>query len=358
MKRNRKKQKRIVFWKVLAALAILICVFLCIIWFFFFKSEKEKTEMETTSEIQQTIEAETTVEEKGTKRQQEVQEETEVQKEEEEIPALAYREPAKMYVHFIDVGQGDATLFLIDDHAMLVDTGSGDSAAAASNRDIIKYLEELEIDYLDYLVLSHGHEDHVGRATDVMKACDVGQIIVDFGNSEGYVKQIMDMIEYRKLDILKPQGGEELKLGDANVQILTGRVGELPQSEEEITNVNNQSIGIRVTYGDMSFLMYGDGELAYENYLLQSGYKLKSDVLKVPHHGYESSLCDAILEKIHPKYAVISSAKQNNFGFPSDAILQKLGLAEVATFCTNRLGNIVAETDGKSILWSTNDEGH
>ena len=91
--------------------------------------------------------------------------------------------------------------------------------------------------------------------------------------------------------------------------------------------------------------------------MLSQNVKLKSDVLKVPHHGYESSLSDEMLEKVHPKFAVISSAKKSNFGFPSDVTLEKLGRAEVATFCTNRLGNIVATTDGKEIGWSINDIG-
>ncbi|MCR4705875.1 MAG: MBL fold metallo-hydrolase [Lachnospiraceae bacterium] len=271
--------------------------------------------------------------------------------------SFAYRAPDRLYVHFIDVGQGDATLFIQGDHTMLVDTGSASSAAAASTRDLLKYLEELGVDHLDYLVLTHGHEDHVGRAMDVMQSFEIDQLIADFGNAEGYVTNTMERAEHIGLKTMKPEGGEELPLGDAKVQILTGRVTTIPSSGDETTDVNNQSIGLRVTYGENSFLLYGDGESEYEKYLLASGYKLKSDVLKVPHHGFEASLSDEILEKIHPKYAVISSAKKSNFGFPSDATLQKLGLAEVATFCTNRLGNVVAVADGNSITWSTNDIG-
>jgi len=262
-----------------------------------------------------------------------------------------------LYVHFIDVGQGDATLFVQGEHAMLVDTGSASSTAAASTRDLLKYLEEQKIRKLDYLLLTHGHEDHIGRAIDVMREYEIGQLIADFGNAEGYVTNTMDMAEYIGLDILKPEGGEELELGDAKIEILTGRVASIPASGEETTDVNNQSIGIRATFGDISFLLYGDGENSYEKYLLSLDVRLKSDVLKVPHHGFEASLCDEILDKIHPKFAVISSAKKSNFGFPSDVTLQKLGLSEVTTFCTNRLGNIVAETDGTDITWSTNDKG-
>ncbi len=276
---------------------------------------------------------------------------------EEETDPFAQRDSDKLYVHFIDIGQGDATLFLQGDHAMLVDTGSASSTAAASTRDLIAYLDALDVKKLDYLVLTHGHEDHVGRAIDVMSSCEIGHLVEDFGNAEGYVTNTMDRAEHLGLDIIKPKAGDEFPLGDAKILVLTGRETSIPSTGNETTDVNNQSIGLRVTFGEISFLLYGDGEAEYEKYLLSQNVKLKSDVLKVPHHGYESSLSDEMLEKVHPKFAVISSAKKSNFGFPSDATLEKLGRSEVATFCTNRLGNIVAETNGTELTWSINDQG-
>ncbi len=309
------------------------------------KNEPDTEESVTESIAQETVASET--------------EEQEVEPEEdaEETDSLAQRDNDKLYVHFIDIGQGDATLFLQGDHAMLVDTGSGSSSAAASTRDLIAYLNALKVDELDYLVLTHGHEDHVGRAIDVMSSCKIGQLVADFGNAEGYVTNTMDRAEHLGLDIIKPKAGDALSLGDAKIQVLTGRETSIPSTGNETTDVNNQSIGLRVTFGEISFLLYGDGEAEYEKYLLSQNVKLKSDVLKVPHHGYESSLSDEMLEKVHPKFAVISSAKKSNFGFPSDVTLEKLGRSEVTTFCTNRLGNIVAETNGTELTWSINDQG-
>jgi len=274
--------------------------------------------------------------------------------EEKEEPATV-PEKEKLEVHFIDVGQGDATLIKFGEHAMLVDTGSADPEARRSDRDLLEYLKKNGVEKLSYLLLTHGHEDHMGRACDILQAMDVDKVICDFGNQEGYVQRLQQMLEDMEKEVIIPQMDQEYALGEATVHIITGRVAALDEQEyeTETERVNNQSVGIRVSYGENSFLLYGDGEAAYEKYLLESDIDLQADVLKVPHHGAAVSCSQEILDAVQPEYTVISSAKQEDFGFPSGEVLTRMMINQITTFYTNRQGNVIAVSDGEHISFTT-----
>jgi len=282
-------------------------------------------------------------------------EEAQEREETEETEEAGEKEDSQeqLVVHFIDVGQGDATLLTCGGEAMLLDTGSADPEARRSERDLLAYLEENGVERLDYLLLTHGHEDHMGRACDVLEAMEVDKVLCDFGNQEGYVQRLEQMLEDQEMEVIAPQAGQEYPLGEAVIHIVTGRLTDLEDAGTETGRVNNQSIGVKVTYGENSFLFYGDGEAAYEKYLLDCGEDIRADVLKVPHHGAAVSCCQEILEKVSPQYAVISSAKQEDFGFPAAETLLRLTAGQITTFYTNRQGNVVAASDGETIRWMT-----
>lgn len=252
-------------------------------------------------------------------------------------------------VQFIDVGQGDATLVQHGKHAILIDTGSSESAM-----DILAYMKEQSVERLEYLILSHGHEDHMGRGVDILEQIEVDHVICDFGNQEGYVQRLENYLKDMETDVIVPEAGEEFQVGKFSFTVLMGRTEQLSSEEElEVTNVNNQSLAVKVLHGQNSFLLYGDGELAYEQYLIEQDIDVNSTVLKVPHHGAASSCSLEILEKINPRYAVISSAPQDAFGYPSNEALQRLALKQVTTFYTNKRGTITAFSDGNTLYWTT-----
>lgn len=250
-------------------------------------------------------------------------------------------------VSFLDVGQGDATLAVCGENAILIDTGS-----STAELDILAYMKEQGVEKLDYLVLSHGHEDHMGKACDILEAMPVEHVICDFGNQEGYVQRLEGLLDEKEADVIEPEGGEEFAFGDATLHILMGREKEIEQTEIETTNVNNQSIMAAITFGEHRFLFYGDGEVQYEQYALTKNLDLKADVVKVAHHGGNTSGTELFMNEVEPDYAVISSAAKEEFGFPTDEALYQLGIRQITTFTTNKKGTVKALSDGKTLSWT------
>lgn len=266
----------------------------------------------------------------------------------EEAAAEKESSDPNMQVHFIDVGQGDATLILCKDQAIMIDTGSSEASI-----DILEYLDRQSVEKLDYLILSHGHEDHMGRGVDILEKIKVDHVICDFGNQEGYVQRLNNYIKDMEIDVIQPKDDEVYQVGEFSFTILMGRNPALfSENEPEVTNVNNQSLAVKVVHGNNSFLFYGDGELAYEQYLIEQMIDVSATVLKVPHHGGAASGSETILNQIDPRYAVISSAPQEAFGYPSNEVLQRLALKQITAFYTNKQGTVTAVSDGETLRWT------
>ena len=123
------------------------------------------------------------------------------------------------------------------------------------------------------------------------------------------------------------------------------------------SDVNNWSIVLRITYGETSFLFTGDAERELEQELLASGYDLESTVLKVGHHGSETSTSYMFLREVMPRYGVISVGADNTYGHPSEAVLSRLRDADVAVYRTDLQGDIVMESDGKTVRVQTQKNG-
>lgn len=335
-KRHRRQEKLLI--SILCGIGVVcICLAIGILSFLLTDRDRGKSEdNQTKNDLESVIETES-------------EQETEPEEPEPEEEVLE--------VHFIDIGQGDASLIKCGGCAMLIDTGSADPEARRSERDLIEYLRQNEVEKLDYMLLSHGHEDHMGRACDVLDQLEVENVICDFGNDEGYVQRLQGVLQEKEesgeCSVIVPQEGEEFALGGATVRILTGRLEDFPEAATETERVNNQSIGVKIIYGNRSFLFYGDGEASYETYLLENDIDIKADVLKVAHHGAAVSTSQEILEKVHPEYTVISSATQEDFGFPQLEVLMRLAAIQNTTFYTNKQGCIIASCDGEYISWTT-----
>ena len=245
-----------------------------------------------------------------------------------------------LYIHYIDVGQSDAALIVCDGRAMLIDGGSaGDSSL------IYSFLESRGIVHLDYIVATHAHEDHVGGLAGALNYATVGTALCPvteydsraFGNFVKYLGE-------RGVSITVPAHGDTFALGGADILV----VG--PINQTSVTN--NTSIVLKITYGGTSFLFTGDAERALEQDILEAGYDISATVLKVGHHGSDTSTTYPFLREIMPDYAVISCGKGNQYGHPHEDLLSRLRDADVAVYRTDMQGTIVCHSDGSTVSFS------
>ena len=246
-------------------------------------------------------------------------------------------------IQFIDVGQADCALLQCDGQSLLIDGGNRDDSQL-----VVSFLEQQGVQELDAVVCTHAHEDHVGGLPAVLA---VYPAKVVYAPTKTYSSAVFDKFLYytdqQGLEITIPAPGDQFSLGQATVTVL-GPV-------KSYAETNNTSIVLRVDYGETSFLFTGDMETEAENDMLDYwGGRMdwKSDVLKVGHHGSDTSSGYRFLNDVSPAYGVISVGKDNKYGHPQEPALSRLAQADVTVLRTDGLGTIQAVSDGKEITFT------
>ena len=255
-------------------------------------------------------------------------------------PSIVVPQNSSFEVHYIDVGQADAALVLCDGHAMLIDGGN-----SADSSLIYAYLKHRSITFLDYIVCTHAHEDHVGGLAGALNYASVGTAFAPVAEYD--TKAFQSFTKYLSnsgVSVTIPNHGDTFDLGTAKCQI----IGPVYPTDEP----NNTSIVIKITFGETSFLFTGDAETEEERSIIDQGYDISCTVLKVGHHGSDTSTSYLWLRETSPDYAVISVGSDNSYGHPTEATLSKLRDADVKTFRTDMQGHIVCSSDGKSVSFS------
>lgn len=251
-------------------------------------------------------------------------------------------ESSMLEVHYIDVGQADAALAICGDDVMLIDGGN-----VADSDLIIAYLKKLNIQAIDYIICTHAHEDHVGGLSAPLSVMPVGAVYAPVTESDSKAYQIFKQkVHQQNSEIIHPTPAETIPLGNARVQFIA-------PITEDAGNLNNTSIVLKVTHGKTSFLFTGDAETDEENDIINAGYDLSADVLKVGHHGSDGSTGYVWLREIMPKYAIISVGKDNSYGHPTETVLSRLRDADVKLYRTDLQGDIVVVSDGENITFTT-----
>jgi competence protein ComEC len=255
-------------------------------------------------------------------------------------------------VHFINVGQGASVLVEAPSgETMLVDTGDWRDDGDV----VLDYLRERGVDRIDYLVTSHADADHIGGHAAVIdyyetQAEGVGAVYdPGIASSSATYDDYLDAVEAHDVPLYETRAGDAIPLDGAGVDVLAP-----PASRLAGADANENSVVVRLAYGNTTFLLPGDGEAASEEYLLEEHeLRLNATVLSAGHHGSRSSSTSAFLDTVSPRVAVISSAYDSQYGHPHEAVLRRLADRSVRTYWTGTHGTVVLTSNGSAITVAT-----
>lgn len=247
---------------------------------------------------------------------------------------------SNLTVHFIDVGQGDATLFICDGEAMLLDAGNTESGT-----EIQLYLKKNGVEKLKYLILTHPDEEHIGGADVIITKFDIDNVFMpSYEKDTKSYEELISALAYRWYQWSTPTVGETYTLGNSAFTIVA--------PNREYGDENNSSIGILLTHGNNKFLFTGDAEEEAENDIISNGISLDCDVYKAGHHGSKTSSNLALLETATPEFVVVSCGEGNSYGHPHAEPMNYFRSLGMKLFRTDEQGTVIVASDGTNLGWN------
>ena len=244
-------------------------------------------------------------------------------------------------VKFFDVGQADSIFVQSAGVNMLIDAGTNNMG-----NTVVQNLKDLGITKIDYLVGTHPHEDHIGGMDDVINNFEIGTIYMPkVQTNTKTFEDVLDAISNKGLTITTPEVGYVFEVGNTKCEVMCAGTG----TTEENSNLNLSSIVIRMVYGEESFLFMGDAEEKNES----SRQWPQTTVLKVGHHGSDTSSSESFLNQVKPEISVISVGINNTYGHPKKTTLDKLNALETSIYRTDQNGTITITCDGTNCVVTT-----
>ena len=249
------------------------------------------------------------------------------------------QQPVNDFVSFLSVGQGDSAIIYSNGYTALIDTGT-----SMSGFTVVKELRKCGINRVDVLILTHPHDDHIGGAEYLIEEMAVSNMVLsnvlpnedDNAQCLNYLKQ---SASDKQIDCYTATQGMVINIGNFELTVL--------MSDDEAKDENDTSVIIMAKNGDTEFLFTGDAEAVTERKLIKENINFDCDVLKVGHHGSNSSSIAEFLEIASPQYAVISVG-ENSYGHPHNDVLERLENINATVLRTDTYGNITFEiVDGK-----------
>lgn len=255
---------------------------------------------------------------------------------------------SELKVHYIDAGQADATLFQFSDqddsYTILYDTGDW------NKNDVVNYLKEQDISFIDLIVVSHPHADHIGQMAEIVNTYDVGEVWMS-GNetsSQTFQRAIEAVLE-SDAEYHEPRTGESFDVGPMNIDVLhpSSLTGKL----------NEDSLSLLFTYGDTKFIFTGDAGKDEEVQMINRNIDINAAILRLGHHGSNTSTDSAFIEAVKPEVAIYSAGANNSYGHPHPDVVTRVQDAVVDLYGTDVHGTIIVTTDGNTYDISTNKDG-
>lgn len=242
-------------------------------------------------------------------------------------------------IYFLDVGQADSILIRYLDNSILIDAGNNDDGSL-----LVEYFKSLDISTFNYVIGTHAHEDHIGGMDNIINSFKILHYLMPKAISTSKTfEDVLDSLENNKVSVEVPVVDSEFYVGDLKFKVIY--VGE---DEDDL---NNSSIVLKLTYKNTSYLFMGDATSKVEKEILDKD--IKSDVLKIGHHGSQYSSTAHFLKKVEPSFAIIQCGVGNSYGHPKEVTLNKLNKIGTKIYRTDLDHTIRLTSDGDNISFDT-----
>lgn len=281
-------------------------------------------------------------------------------------PFSAPNPDGRLHVDFLDVGQGDSALVTFPNgKTLLIDGGGRMKYRARVNEEaepfepdirgvgeavVAEFLWHRGYSWIDHILATHAHADHLEGLTDVAKNFTIGSAV--FGRAP------LDDLQFAELaDVLRRRGtavetiarGHLLTFGDVMIEVLHPTASDDAKALSE----NDNSVVLRIIYGNRAFLLTGDIERQAETDLINSIRTLSADLIKVPHHGSRTSSTQEFVDKVGAKHTIISVGRSSSFGHPHEDVVDRWKVSGAEVMTTGEKGTISVSTDGKDFKIKT-----
>lgn len=238
-------------------------------------------------------------------------------------------------ISYLDVGQADSILIQTGGENMLIDAGNDNDG-----KGLVEYLNNQDIKSFKYVVGTHAHEDHIGAMDDVINNFSIEHFYMpDVITTTKTYEDVLDALASKQVRYETPNIDDTFKLGEATIKVIY--VGN------DNKNLNNSSIVLKLKYKNAEFLFMGDLEKSIEKELLNKD--IKADILKVGHHGSDSSSLSEFIEKVSPTLSIISVGKNNKYRHPKKSTIETLTKNNSKVLRTDELGTIIVTSDGYKV---------
>ena len=235
------------------------------------------------------------------------------------------------FVKIMDVGQADSILIYSNGYCAVVDTGLAYSAGAISED-----LSSAHIKNIDTVVISHLHEDHAGGLEKISQLYGISNLIVPksdpTADSDASVSRVKTLVANKNGNVYTAEPGMNFKIGEFEITLIA--------YYSSLSDMNDRSVTVMAEIGGVKFLLTGDAGEPAESAMIKDGINLDCDVLKVGHHGSNTSNSLEFLKKATPEYAAISVGKNNVYSHPSDKVVSSLGRVGAKVYRTDEDGDI------------------